>query len=67
MRFFAGVVCGMLLLVLAAFIADSWTSQDPANPPSAGRSDRIVNWDVAGGRIYASLEGMRERIHELTR
>jgi hypothetical protein len=69
MRFFSGVLCGMLLLALALFLADSWTTQDPstANPPSAGRSDRIVNWDVAGERIYASLESMRERIHELTR
>jgi hypothetical protein len=69
MRFFAGVMCGMLLLVLAAFIADSWTTQDPstADLPSGGRSDRIVNWDVAGERIYASLESIRERLHELTR
>jgi hypothetical protein len=59
----------MLLLAAAAFIADSWTTQDPstANPPSAGQTDRIVNWNVAGARIYASLEGMRERIHDLTR
>lgn len=65
MRFISGVVCGMLLLVLAAFIADSWTTQD--NPPSPCRSDRIVNWDVAGERIYSSVESIRERIHELTR
>ena len=69
MRFFSGVLCGMLLLVVAIFIADSWTTQDPstANPPSAGQPNRIVNWDVAGKRIYASLESMRERVHELTR
>jgi hypothetical protein len=34
---------------------------------SPGRPDRIVNWYVANERIYASLESMRERIHELTR
>ena len=69
MRFFSGVLCGTLLLAAAVFIADSWTTQNPstATPPSAGQPDRIVNWNVAEARIYASLEGIRERIHDLTR
>jgi hypothetical protein len=67
MRFLSGVLCGMLLLIVAVFIADSWTTQDPSTASPPGRSDRIVNWDVAGERIYSSVESIRERIHELTR
>jgi len=67
MWFFSGVLCGMLLLVVAVFIADSWTTKIHRQPSTmASPSNRIVNWDVAGERIYASLESMRERVQELT-
>jgi hypothetical protein len=69
-RFLAGIICGMGLLILAAFIADSWTTE--AAPTVAGQtatsqSDRIVNWDVAEYRLHESFEGIRESVHELTR
>lgn len=57
MRFFLGVICGVLLMVIAASIADSLvTADDP---------ERIVNWDVAGERLNRSIETIRE--HQLTR
>jgi hypothetical protein len=39
MRFFSGVITGVLLAVLAAYIAD--TTATAENP-------KIVNWDLAG-------------------
>jgi hypothetical protein len=70
MRFLTGVLCGMLLLIAATFIVDSWTAQE--DPTIAGQtpvalSDRIVNWDVARNRLHRSFESIRERVHELTR
>jgi hypothetical protein len=41
MQFFLGAICGVLLTVLATFIA--------------------------GERVAASLESIREKVHELTR
>ena len=57
MRFFSGVITGVVLAVLAAFIAD--TSATAENP-------KIVNWDVAGERMSKSLDVIREEIHQLT-
>jgi hypothetical protein len=64
MRFFLGAVCGVLITVLAVFFADALTAtNDPAgNPP-----ERIVNWDLAGKRLAASLDALREEVHDLTR
>jgi hypothetical protein len=63
MRFFLGVICGVLLLVIAAFVADSLaTADEPGSQPQ-----RIVNWDVAGERLNRSIEAIRERLHRLTR
>ncbi len=39
MRFLSGVICGVLLTILATFIADSATTPDQP-------SQRIVNWDI---------------------
>jgi hypothetical protein len=63
MRFFLGAVCGVILTVLAAFIADSLRATDnPTNTQS-----RLVNWDVAGARVSSSLDAIREEVHDLTR
>ena len=51
MRFLLGVICGMLLMVIVAFIADSLaTADEPGTPPQ-----RIVNWDVAGESLNRSI------------
>ena len=63
MRFFLGVICGALLMVMAAFIADSFTADEPPGT----QSQRIVNWDVAAARLNRSIEKIREEVHELTR
>jgi hypothetical protein len=63
MQFFLGAVCGVVLTVLAAFLADALTSTDPA----AGQTERIVNWQVAGQRLASSLDIIREEVHDLTR
>ena len=64
MRFLLGVICGMLLMVIVAFIADSLATAD--EPPGT-QPQRIVNWDVAGERLNRSIETIRERLHKLTR
>jgi hypothetical protein len=53
MRFLLGLICGVLLMVIAAFIADSLTADESPGT----QSQRIVNWDVDA----------REEVHELTR
>jgi hypothetical protein len=60
MRFLSGVICGVLLTIVAAFIADSATG-------SGEPSQRIVNWDVAGDRVSKSLGIIREELHDATR
>jgi hypothetical protein len=60
----------MGLLIRAAFIADSWTTEAPhtaAGQMATAQSDRIVNWNVAEYRLHRSFEGIRESVHELTR
>jgi hypothetical protein len=57
MRFFSGVVTGVLLAVIAAFIADSSATAESA---------KIVNWDLAGQRVSKSLDVIREELHQLT-
>jgi hypothetical protein len=64
MRFFLGAICGVLLTVIAAFIADSLATAD--EPPGT-HPQRIVNWDVAGERLNRSIETIRETLHQLTR
>jgi hypothetical protein len=56
MRFFAGVMCGMLLLVLAAFIADSW------GPPKIHRQI-----DLPSGRRSGYLYVQETPAHSLQR
>ena len=63
MHFLAGIICGMALLVLATFIADSWTTEEApavAGQMVATQSDRIVNWDVAENRFHRSFESVHE-------
>ena len=57
MRYFSGVITGVLLAVLAAFIADSFAR--PEDP-------KIVNWDVAGEKVSKSFDVIREELHKLT-
>jgi hypothetical protein len=53
----------MLLMVIAAFIADSLaTADEPGTQPQT-----IVNWDVAGESLDRSIETIREGLHKLTR
>jgi hypothetical protein len=70
MQFLSGVLCGMALLFLAVFMADSWTVHEQpstASPSSVPQSDVIVNWDVAGKRLNTAIESIREGIHDLTK
>jgi hypothetical protein len=53
----------VLLTVLATFIADTLTTANE----QAGAPQTIVNWDLAGERVAASLDSIREKVHELTR
>lgn len=63
MQFFLGVICGMLLMVIVAFIANSLaTADEPGTQPQ-----RIVNWDLAGESLNRSIETIRGRLHKLTR
>jgi hypothetical protein len=64
MHFFLGTICGVFLTVLAAFLADSVTT---ATEPPGTESQRIVNWDLAGARVAASFDAIREQVHNLTR
>jgi hypothetical protein len=63
MRFFLGVACGLLLMVVAAFVADSLTT---TAGPSGAQSQNMVNWDVASQRLDRSFEILRESLHKLT-
>jgi len=63
MSFLSGVICGLVLMVLALLIADSLVT---ATEPWA-QLRTIVNWDVAGERLRTSIEIMREELHKLTR
>ena len=63
MQFFLGAICGVLLTVLATFVADTLTTANE----QAGAPQTIVNWDLAGERVAASLDSIREKVHELTR
>ncbi len=60
MRFLFGVICGVLLTIVAAFISDSATGSDQA-------SQRIVNWDVAVARVSKSLGIIKDEVHDATR
>ena len=63
MRFFLGVICGMLLMVIGTFIADSLaTADEPGTQPQT-----VVNWDVAGESLDRSIETILEGLHKLTR
>jgi hypothetical protein len=50
MRFLLGVVFGVLLIVGAAFIADSLAT---AEGTACAEPRQIVNWDVAGDRLIS--------------
>ena len=63
MQFFLGAICGVLLTVLATFIADTFTTANE----QAGSPQTIVNRDLADERVSASLESIREEVHEFTR
>ena len=63
MRFLLGVICGVLLMVIAAFITDSLAADESPGT----QSQRIVNWDVAAARLNRSIEKISEEVHELTR
>jgi hypothetical protein len=62
MHFLLGAICGVLLTVLAVFFVDALTT---AIEPDGAQSQRIVNWDVAGARLVASAEIIREGANEL--
>jgi hypothetical protein len=63
MQFLWGAICGVLLTVIATFIADTFTtSNEPVGSPQT-----IVNWDLLGKRVSASVDTIREEVHELTR
>ena len=57
MRFFSGVVTGVLLTVIAAFLAHSSATAESA---------KIVNWSLAGETVSKSLDVIREELHQLT-
>ncbi len=48
-----GIIFGVLLTILGAYIHDSMVSGPAATPPA--KSQQIVNWDVAGQK-WTSLK-----------
>jgi len=64
MRFLLGVIFGVLLVVVAAFIADSLATAE-GDPGAAPR--HVVNWDVAGDRLHEFTESIRAWWNKLTR
>ncbi|MGE0284353.1 MAG: hypothetical protein AB7P20_27560 [Rhizobiaceae bacterium] len=47
MRTFIALLFGSLLTVAAVYVHDSTASSGVGNGTNAGRSEMIVNWDVA--------------------
>lgn len=62
MHFLLGAISGVVITVLAEFFVDALTT---ANEADGAQSQRIVNWDVAGARLAASTEVIREGAKEL--
>jgi Tol biopolymer transport system component len=62
MRFLLGVVFGILLIVGAAFIADSSATAEGA---AGAEPRRIVNWNVAGDRLHDFTETIRAGLKKL--
>lgn len=58
MHFFLGAIWGVLRTVLATLIADIHHSERAGREPAN---------DLAGELVSASLESIREEVHELTR
>jgi hypothetical protein len=70
MPYLAGLITGVLLTVLVAFVADNLAA---ASAPSDAQAQRIVNWDVAAEKLHSSMEALRqgalevrEDLHEAT-
>ena len=64
MRFLLGMIFGVLLVVVAAFIADSLATTEGA---AGAETRQIVNWDVAAERLHDFTEAIRAGWNKLTR
>ena len=71
MPYLAGVLTGVLLTVLVAFLADNLAV---ASASSGTEPQKIVNWDVAAQKLRSSVVAVeqgarevREDVHEATR
>jgi hypothetical protein len=64
MRFLLGMIFGVLLVVVAAFIADSLATTEGA---AGAETRQIVNWDVASDRLHEFTESIRARWNKLKR
>jgi hypothetical protein len=67
MRFLSGLLSGVLLTVLVAFLVDTLTE---ANNPEGSEPRKIVNWDVAAQKLRSTIgtikEEVREDVHDAT-
>jgi hypothetical protein len=62
MRVLFGMILGALLIVSAAFIADSWNTGSSATTGSATATVHrpMVNWDVVGDNMRILRERARQ-------
>lgn len=69
MRVFFGMVLGALLVVSAAFVADTWNVGPPTTTGSAtaGEVHRpMVNWDVVGENLRILRDRMQAGWNQLS-
>jgi len=55
MPYLSGVLTGILLTILVLFLADH-----------VGSGARLVNWDALGAKLGASVDEVRQEVHEAT-
>ena len=71
MPYLAGLLTGVLLTILVAFLVDNLAV---VNAPAGSEPQKIVNWDVAAQKLRSSITVMKEEarevrqdVHEATR
>ena len=67
MRVLFGIVLGVALTVGAAFIADSWGTEDPPTVRVRMVEHRkMVNWEVVGENMRIARERMQETWNKIS-
>ena len=62
MPYLAGLLTGVLLTVLVAFLMDNLAV---VNAPAGSEPQKIVNWDVAAQKLRSSITVMKENVREV--